>query len=362
MLLRSLFITRLRDIGALNAESLADHLKAHFCGNYAPYTLSMHEKFKRLLALTYQFDVYFALAHEKPPILHYQEVGVDLPSSFALWNAYGLDIFAKRQQEEPPGRSGFQISEMTNWPGSFKSPQLLVEDVLLGLCGVLQAIWVHTQSKTRGYPGNAFQRVQLIETLDAWKYELDKIKKLADTRNIASDAARYLLRAYRGEDDSVAASLERTTTLVQDGMVLYYYLKMYHYAGLNTSKFIGIVKQIEDPGTETWRTSKYGREALVCALQMLKMAKSIRVSGAPIHPLVRHALTMGVNVTRALVSCQECECLAKKGQHTTQTNLQQWVDIGGPICIDDIPVCLCKLEFWTENFDKAIEDQKIMVE
>jgi hypothetical protein len=366
MLLRSAFITLLREIGAFNAKLLADHLKPHFSGTYAPYTLSMRETFKRLLALTYQFDVYFALAHEKPPILHRQEVGVDLPSSFALWNAFGLDIFAKRQPEEPPGRSGFQISEMTNCPGSFTSSQLLVEDVLLGLCGLLQAIWVLSQplpSKTRAYLGNAFQGVLLIETLDAWKYELDKINKLANARNITSNAARYLLLAYRGEDDSVAASLERTTTLVQDGLVLYYYLKMYHYAGLNASEVVGLVKQIEDPGTETWRTSKYGREALVCALQMLKMVDSIRTSDASINPLIRPALAMGVNVTRVLVSGQKCECLTKEGQHaTTKMDLQQWTEIGGPICIDGTPVCVCKLKFWTGNFEKAIQDQKIIVE
>jgi len=282
-----------------------------------------------------------------------------------LWNTYGLDIFGRRQPEEPPGRSGFQISEMTNCPGSFTSSQLLVEDVLLGLCGLLQSIWVLSQSlpsKTRGYLDNTFQSVPLIETLDAWKYELDKINKLTDTRHITSDAARYLLLAYRGEDDSVAASMKRTTTLVQDGIVLYYYLKMYHYAGLNASEVVGLGKQIEDPCTETWRTSKYGREALVCALQMLKMVNSIRASGASINPLIRHALTMGVNVTRGLVPSQKCECLTKEGQPTTKMDLQQWTEIGGPICIDGTPVCVCKLTFWTENFEKAIQDQKIMVE
>jgi hypothetical protein len=365
MLLRSAFITLLREIGAFNAELLADHLKLHFSGPFAPYTISMREKFKRLLALTYQFDVYFALAHEQPPILHRQEIGVDLPSSFALWNAYGLDIVAKRQPEEPSGRSGFRISEMTNCPGSFTSSQLLVEDVLLGLCGHLQAIWVRSQSlpsKTKGYLGNAFHRVLLIETLDAWKSELDKINKLADTRNITSDAVRHLLLAYRGEDDSVAASLERTTTLLQDGMILYYYLKMHYYAGVNASEVVGLLKPIEDPCTQTWRTSKNGREALVCALQILKIVDSFGASGASINPLIRHALAMGVNVTRVFVSCQKCECLTKEGQHATKMDLQQWTEIGGPICIDGTKVCVCKLKFWTDNFEKAIQDQKIMVE
>ena len=364
MILRSTFITVLRELGAFNTESLADHLKTYFSGTYAPYTLNMRERFKRLLVLTFQFDAYFALAHEKPPILHRQEVGVDLPSTFAIWNSHGLDILAKRQLEEPPGRSGFQVSEMTNFPGSFTSSNLLVEDVQLGLCGFLQAIWVLKQSfpsKTRESLGTDFQRTMLIETLEAWKSELDKINELADERNIISDAARYLFLAYRGKDDSVTASLERTTTLVQDGMILYYYLKMYHYADLNVSEAVGLMKQIEHPRMENWRTSKQAREAVVCALQILKIVDSIGASSASLNPLIRHALAIGINVTRVVVSCQKCEC-STKAQHATTMNLRQWTEIDGPICIDGTPVCVCKLNLWTERFDQAIRDQNIMVE
>ena len=53
-----------------------------------------------------------------------------------------------------------------------------MEDVLLGLCGLLQAIWVLTlslPSKEMGHLRDAVKRVLLIETLDVWKYELGKI-------------------------------------------------------------------------------------------------------------------------------------------------------------------------------------------
>lgn len=365
MLLRSAFITVLRELGAFNAETSADHLRTYFSGTFAPYTLSMRERFKRLLVLTYQFDTYFALAHVQPPILHRQELGVELPSTFALWNAYGLDIFATRQLEEPPARSDFQVSEMTNCPNSFTSSELLVEDVQLGLCGLLQSIWALKQSvpsKMAGYPSGAFPAVLLLETLDAWKHELDKINELAVTRTITTEAARYLLLAYRGEDDSAAASLDRTTTLVQDGMVLYYHLRMYHYAGLNASEAAGLVKQTRNRSTETRRTSKYGREALMSAVQMLMMVDSIEASRATLNPLIRHALTMGANVTRMLLPHQKCECLAKEGQHAANINHQQWAEIGGPTWIDGTPVCACKLEFWTERFEKAMQDQQISVE
>jgi len=102
----------------------------------------------------------------------------------------------------------------------------------------------------------------LIETLNSWKHELDNINELADARNMTSNAARYILLVYRGEDNSVAALLERTTTIEQDGMVLYYYLTMHYCAGLNASKVYRLVKQIEDSRMKTLRTSKDGREAL----------------------------------------------------------------------------------------------------
>jgi len=361
MILRSVFITRLREIGIFNTELLASHLKIYFTGPYAPYTLSMREKFKRLIALTYQLDVYFALSYGKPPMLHRQEVGADLPTSFALWNAYGLDIFAKRQLQEPLGRSGFPISEMTNGPSSFKASQLLVEDLLLGLSGVLQVIWVHMQplpSRERGYLRDPTQRVLLTETLDAWKYDLDKINKLTDRRNISSNPARYLLAAYRGEDNSVAASLERITTLTQDGIILYYYLKLYHCTGLDASELARLAKHTGDTDAQTWRTSKHAREALICGLQMLKMVNSMRVSGIAINPLTRHALAMGLNVTKLLLPSQGCECSRKDGQQAT-ADIQQWTDIDGSICIDNMPVCLCKFELWIQSFEKAIQVQTL---
>jgi hypothetical protein len=367
MLLRSTFVIILRDIGAFNCELFDDHLKTHFTGSYAPYTQSMRERFKRLLALTYQFDAYFALSHEMPPILHRQEVGVDLQSSFALWNAHGLDIFAMRELEESPGRSGSQICDIATRPDSLKSSKLLVEDIQLGLCGLLQAIWVIKRPLSSAAwvddVSNVSQRTMLIETLDAWKHELDQINELASERNITSNTARYLFQAYRGEDDSVAASSELATTLVQDAMILYYYLKMYHYTGVNASKISGLrVKQVEDPWIETWQNSKDGREALVCALEMLKVVDSIGASNASLNPLIRHALAIGFNVTRVMVSFQKCECLAIEGQHPANMDFRSWTEIGGPLWIDGILVCVCKLSFWTESFEKAIQGQKFMME
>ncbi|EED22985.1 hypothetical protein TSTA_064520 [Talaromyces stipitatus ATCC 10500] len=355
MLLRSGFITILRELEAFNAEKLATHLQTYYSGSYAPYTIARREQFRRLLVSTYQFDSYFGLAHGKPPLLHCQEVGVFLPSSFALWNAYGVDIFAMRQVEEMTERSGVKVSELANHTDTVASTELLVEDVQLGLCNILHTIWVLGPADLNKVerPTHNLQTSLFIQKLDDWKHELDKIEKLIDLENVTKrDAAKHLLLAYRGEDDSAVASLERITTLMQDGIILYYYLKMFHYV----SQIIGPGTRIES--SEIWQTSKYGREALVCALQILKIVES-RVSS---NPLIRYALATGVDVMRVSLSGQRCECLARKGQHAANRTHPQWSDTGGPFRIDGTPVCVCKLTFWSDRFEKGIQGQKIMVE
>lgn len=366
MLLRGAFITFLREMGVFNGRLLGDHLKRHFSGVYAPYTLSMREKFTRLIALTYQFDAYFALVHEKPPILHRQEIGADLTITFALWNAHGLDIFAKRLLDEPQGRSGFKISAMTNCSSSFTSSQLLVEDVLLGLCGILQAIWVSKQSlpsTTKGYNGNSFQTVPLIEALHDWKHELDKINAFADTQKITSDDAKYLLLAYRGKSDTVASTLARIIILVQDGMALYYYLMIYHYTGLGPSELIELCKPTEGSCTEILRATKCGREAFACVMQLLEMLNSTDSSRTSINPLIWHALTLGIDlIKKLLVSSKNCECCVNKEQHAPKMDFQQWIEIGGPLHVQGISVCLCKSGIWIRKMEKLIQDQKIVME
>jgi hypothetical protein len=203
---------------------------------------------------------------------------------------------------------------------------------------------------------NNAQRTLLVEMLDGWKLELDKINELVGAIDITNGASNFLL-AYRGTDDSVTASLERISALVNDAMILYCYLKLHHHAGPNAS-------DVDGSPAETWRTSKDRREALVCALQILTIAESIGPSAASLNPLIRRALAVGANVTRAAISGRKCECrvATKKSQHAANKHVQQWAEIGWPIRINGTPVCVCKLWFWTGRFERVTNDQKITLE
>lgn len=94
--------------------------------------------------------------------------------------------------------------------------------------------------------------------------------------------------------------------------------------------------------------------AMVCALKLLKIVES-KVS---FNPLIRHALAMSVDLVKVSFSGQTCHL---SGQHAVR-NGAHWSDIGDQFWVDGIPVCVCKLALWVGRFEKAIQDQDLMVE
>lgn len=373
--LRNVFITTLRNLGAFNGNLLGAHLDTYYTGSYAPYVLSMRERFKRLSVLTYQFDTYFALARQTPPLMHHQEISIPLPSTFMLWNTYGLDLLPMRQREEPAERSLVAVSTMISHRDSSNPLQLLVEDVQLGLCGILQAIWVSTPplpAVVDTHHQDARQRALLTERLNTWKQELDRIDGLADSKNIITENARYLYIAYRGQNNFVATSLGRVSALLQDAMVLYYFLRLTHYAGLNApSEAPGPnpVNRIESSNLDSSQITKDDRDTLVCALQLLAIAETTgtQCQTPALNPLTHHAARLGMNVVQVVLSKQVCSCLTPGGQQHAMpsggTDLRQWAENGdGVPWMNETPVCACKLHVWTERFQNVIRDGKCLLE
>lgn len=365
MLLRSLFITYLKQLGLFSSTALDTHQQRHCPGTYPPYVSQARDKYKKLAALVFKLDVYLALTSGQPPILHRQELDVELASTFGLWNAFGIHVWSKRMSDEPAGRTAFTIAEMTQSPDSIKASLLLIEDIELGLCGLLQTVWVLAESfasKSRGYFNTAFQKVLVIDKLDSWKAELDRTSELINAGNITNGAAKYLLLAYRGEDDSAAASLERITTSVRDSMILYYFLKLYTCSGLRITENGVLKKRIEGPPKQTRKPPKYEREALVCALELLRIIEGFDPSAACFNPLIRQALMAGANMTKESTSGQICECRTKEGQTSTDVELQRETDVDGPVIVDGVRVCICNLHTWVARFEKALDRQKAVVE
>ncbi|KAK9783892.1 putative C2H2-type domain-containing protein [Seiridium cardinale] len=365
MLLRSLFATYTKQLGLFSSAALMAHQQKHHPGTYPLWLMQTRERYTKVAAVVFQLDAYLALAYRQSPMLHRQEVDVELNATFGLWNAVGIDVCLKRLADEPAGRRTSTVSEMTKGPDSFKGSPLLIEDVQLGLCGLLQVVWVLAEfypSKSLGYVNTAFQRLLLNDKLDSWKTELDRISDSVNLDNIATGAAKYLLLAYRGDNDSAIASLERITTLVQDSMVLYYLLKLYTCCGLQLITKEGLHHQAETITAQSRILTTSEREALLYALEMLKTTEGFVPTASCLNPLIRHALMAGANLTKELVTEQICECHGQEGQTATTSDLQGQIDTDGPVVFDGIPVCVCNLEIWTARFEKALEIQNTMME
>ncbi|KAH8674221.1 hypothetical protein BX600DRAFT_547793 [Xylariales sp. PMI_506] len=365
MLLRSLFITHIKQLGLFDSMAIAKHQQKHFPGTYPLYLLQAREGFKKIAVLMFQLDAYLALAHGQSPMLHRQDLDVALTPSFGSWNAFGIDVCHKRLSEEPAGRAAFKISEMTKSPDTFGASPLLLEDIQLGLCGLIQTVWVSGESlpwKSNGYLGLYSRKLLLIDKLDSWKAELDRSSDLISTKNVMNGAADYLLLAYRGEDDSATSALKRITALIQDSTVLYYFLKLCACSGLRICNKDVLDEQIDGTQARSYKSSYYGQEVLVCALDMIKTVEAFDTSAACVNPLIRHALRVGAQLTRELISEQICDCRTKEGQVGTDMVPPRRIENGRYLVVDGERVCVCDLETWMARFEKAVENQKTMTE
>jgi hypothetical protein len=257
---------------------------------------------------------------------------------------------------------------MMDGPSSFTSSPLLVEDVILGLCGTLQMVWLMTpsslSSSKRPRRGKVAWEALFNETIEEWWQDLNRIKRLVESRASTSGVADYLMLAYRGESNSVAAALSRITTLIEDGMVLYYFLKMHYYVGPAYSKLIS-------PEQKQFRLagSRPGSDALMYAVSVLQVASTSSHNRPSSNPLVRHALTMAANLTKGLLgSTKNCECSHER-QHEEQRqgrgrerNIRQWLNSDGPFCIDGTTLCSLRLDFWTERLREAAQNHSMIPE
>ncbi|KAL2671278.1 hypothetical protein Neosp_013858 [[Neocosmospora] mangrovei] len=129
-------------------------------------------------SLGYKQSVSDGRARGQPAALHREEVDATMPSTFSLWNAYGLNVFFRRLSQEPTDRVGFKLSEVISNPNSQAKSLVLLEDVHLALCGLLPGIWNHTQIVRRtteaGRPmPNSL--TSLAWQLETWKADLERI-------------------------------------------------------------------------------------------------------------------------------------------------------------------------------------------
>jgi hypothetical protein len=371
--------------GGKGLNSIRDHL----------YCLA---KYDRLVANLIKIDAYISLFQGKPTptALQHEELDVRLPWTFAMWNAYGLNVYYERNPKEPQHRERRKLLEIAHNPEPFVVSQILVEDIQLALCGMLPSVWRHAQLRRCGsavLPSDLNEE-SLSRRLDAWKLRLDEFAAICQALSLSNGPAQYPLRAYLGEEDQKTPSwrlvvLSRVTSLVSEATVFYHLLSLHIYADVQTLSNLaknaltsGSTAMPDSAASTTpdqiaqlrqWAVSKNGRRALSHGLVVLRTAETAP-STQDFPDATLHAMTYLTLVVSAIVvwswlmnsgDLVECTCLLGLDPDQTSvyldtsaedwsSGLEQWVESGALTKLDGVPLCKCAAGRWMARFEAVL--------
>lgn len=338
------------------------------------------------MASLYKIDAYLAIAREQVPILYREELDVALTSTYALWNSWGLDVLYKRLPNEPSDRAGFKFSVVLNNPQSPARSLLLIEDVQLGLCGLLPAIWNHTQicrRKTEVAPSATNSLASLLWRIEGWKAELDRISGHCEQQYAQDKLDELPFIAYFGEEtkDPAAwklAAITHVRGLVSDASMLYHLLAI--SLCIDTRSIRVVAAYLEKSGQTdplpppriqkhqsrlyTWVMTPESRKALVHAIAVLmaretEVAQNTRVE--PLDPIAHMAIAMSSLTVWAWMMFAEQACSCVPGLNHINIGvdipdlqstplLENWIQSGGTIGLRGIAFCRCIVGSWMARF------------
>ncbi|RSL64605.1 hypothetical protein CEP53_004020 [Fusarium sp. AF-6] len=390
-LLRGMLVVYMREMEFFVCESAAYEQRVHFPGTFIPWLQTIRERWKRLIIALYKIDVYLSIARGQPASLHREEIDATMPSTFSLWNAYGLNVFFRRLSQEPTDRVGFKLSEVISNPNSPAKSLVLLEDVHLALCGLLPGIWNHTQIVRRtteaGRP-MLNSLTSLAWQLETWKADLERISHQCTQCFHADQIEEFPFFAYVGKYEeepqrAKVAAMNHIRCLVSDCMMTYHLQGMQLYSdirimntvarfsaqatGEDSSKSLRIQKHQSQ--LNAWATTSESRRALLHALSVLRGCEADIQTNEPqtqsIDPIAYLTISMSALVVWAWLIFSEhaCNCVPSLSHiniGVDPTNLQStaqlenWIQSGGTAALHSIPLCRCVAEGWMARFNALL--------
>ena len=340
----------------------------------------------RIAICVYRAETLLSLLENRPPQLQMEELDINLPSTFALWNCDGLDIFEQRYEEEPCLRFVHNMHQLVKSPPLNVPPVPLMEDIYQGLCGLWPRVWRYARMR-RQNPKNDEPNAEaawIAEQLDFWKIRL---RRFAERCDVAKDtdgpSAVFLRAAYRGLEKQPPSGASDSATRRLEGL-LAETVALYHLLGMHTSSDLLALQHLAraspadigagevDAGGHLrgWTGSERGRTALLHAVATLKAREEALTpvrEDAAASPVVHAALLASVSVLWAwMIGLGGCT----PGSHSggvvdlAQVARQQdsdegrWLQDGGsgPIILDGVLLCPCAGEAWSRRFSVVLAE------
>ncbi|XP_044716227.1 fungal specific transcription factor domain-containing protein [Hirsutella rhossiliensis] len=390
--LLSLLIAVLRQNGCFSAEAVERERNTHYPGDFVPWVFASVERWKRLAFCTFQVDTYLSLLCNQPPLLRREELDLGLPSTFAMWNAFGLHIFFPRHRSEPWRRGALKMSclDMTN-------PQLLpsgilVEDVHACLLGAWNDIWILQQLRRNRHDAAAARADAIARQLKVCKIQLDAIVEATDRPDLHGQYTDFLIRAYSAKElptepkwrERVQARIHSYAFSVR---MLYHLLNLHLRADVQAMRDVSHTAS-SMPGPESgggatspswqrkvmqiqeWAMSSDSRAALFHAMFVWRTyqesAPALDLHQNPPDPIVYMALSAAAMVlwTWTMNAVPACICgpdvpkidvSAGPLSAESSADIDDWVLRGGSgIMLHGATVCNCNAATWLTRFAEAL--------
>ncbi|KAI3573104.1 hypothetical protein IWW34DRAFT_824058 [Fusarium oxysporum f. sp. albedinis] len=142
---------------------------------------------------------------QQRPRLSDVELEAVLPSSFSLRNCYGMDVFLYRQQYESASRD-IKLSSMIKHPEHFLPDPLLVEDIQLGLCGLIIEVFEHGNTRPfMNTPLNAATDSiidSILKRLAIWNTHIEYVTQKLSSDGLDATHDSLLINYFAWEDET----------------------------------------------------------------------------------------------------------------------------------------------------------------
>jgi hypothetical protein len=341
--------------------------------------------------LEFRADAYLSLCTGDLPILQNDELQITLPSTFALYNAYGLDIFYRRYPTEPLDRSLYKICDLATMISQRTLPSVvLFEDLQHGLLAATKDIAILSQSRRSRNPmlqGSNPQSEYLANQLEIFKLQLDRVVSVLTSKGFQTQAGESLLAAYSGREepgqhawkDSVMARIWSHVFLTA---TLYHMLSIHLYTDVDMVKQF-VIEQVttasEATGVsprqqrrasqvEEWALSQDGRNAVLHAISALRVGEQALAlcssREGTIDPMILTSVSVAASVVWAWSTSEHVPFGSAHGMPSLEIgfgalsvkrpDVDRWVHNGGPANLQGVLLCKANERVWLSRFTAAL--------
>lgn len=302
------------------------------------YRIVVEGERQRMAAYLFKIDAYISLLRGNPGLIRQEELFINLPCTFASYNADGLLMCDFRLPTEPPERAELSILDFIQQVNSNPLKPIvtpvLAEDVQLGLCAMQESIWqMSEQLRYTSNPNLEAPRIPIRKKLDHWKHLLAQIPFPESNTMTPSQEQLDMMDYYYGMEDQTEPGweihvLSRPQNLLFDAIMLYHLLSINLHADTRTLRQLAAdhspsshdlrqqfgapyeqQKKDRESTAREWTHTRLAREALCHAAAILVTYSNLSgLENQTVDPIAYVALSAGALVVWIYCVFGEHDC------------------------------------------------------